>query len=270
MHRSRLAALAACPVAAAAAVFLLSSTAYAHVSIDPDEAEQGSYTVLNVKVPNERDNAATVEVELHLDLDHPLSSVMPQEVPGWDVEVTTAKLDEPVEVHGSEITEAVSVVTWTATSGGIEPGTFQQFPLSVGPLPEDTDKLVFDAIQTYDSGEVVRWIEETKEGEAEPEHPAPEIELVAAEDEDSHSEDSGDGSNGDDADGAGSTDSADSADSAAASDGDGDQAADSTDTTARLIGGIGIAVGAAGLATGILVGRRRPSASSTPTPPTAS
>ena len=52
--------------------------------------------------------------------------------------------------------------------------------MSFGPLPDDTDELVFKALQTYSSGEVVSWIDETPEGGAEPEHPAPVVHLVAA------------------------------------------------------------------------------------------
>jgi hypothetical protein len=37
---------------------------------------------------------------------------------------------------------------------------------------------VFKAVQTYDSGEVVRWIEEAAEGAEEPEHPAPVLNLT--------------------------------------------------------------------------------------------
>jgi uncharacterized protein YcnI len=249
-NRTRIATTAAL---AATAVIALAGTAQAHVTIDPGEAEQGGYEVLNVKVPNERDNASTIRLELHLDPDHPLASVMPQPVPGWDVEVETAQLDEPIEVHGSQLTEAPSTVTWTG--GAIEPGTFQQFPLSVGPLPEDTDRLVFDAIQTYDNDEVVRWIEEPVEGQAEPELPSPVLELAPAAAEE-----------GDGAGTAGTAGDASAEEAAAENDDAAENTAedtaaagdsDSSDTTARVLAGIGILVGAAGLAFGVIAGRRR-------------
>ena len=62
------------------------------------------------------------------------------------------------------------------------PGTFQRFPVSMGPLP-DVDSLEFKAAQTYSSGEVVRWIE-PRTGDAEPEHPAPMLTLAPAAQED--------------------------------------------------------------------------------------
>ncbi|RKN38064.1 YcnI family protein [Streptomyces hoynatensis] len=247
MHRARLAACATVAAATGALVLATAPTALAHVTIDPDEAEQGGYTVINVKVPNERDNASTISLELHLDLDHPLSSVMPQPVPGWDVEVETAHLDQPVEVHGSEVSEVPSVITWTG--GEISPGQFQQFPLSIGPLPEDVDHLVFKAIQTYDNDEVVRWIEEPAEGGEEPENPAPVLQLAPAAEESEAASGAG----------ASAPDSA-AADGEDTGSGEAAEAADDeggSDTTARVLGVAGIVVGAAGVAFGVLAGRRR-------------
>jgi hypothetical protein len=39
--------------------------------------------------------------------------------------------------------------------------------------------LEFKAVQTYDNGDVVRWIESTPPGGAEPEHPAPVLTLTS-------------------------------------------------------------------------------------------
>lgn len=40
--------------------------------------------------------------------------------------------------------------------------------------------MTFLAVQTYDSGEVVRWIEPTPEGGEEPESPAPVLSMTGA------------------------------------------------------------------------------------------
>ncbi|MDX3377716.1 YcnI family protein [Streptomyces sp. ME02-6991-2A] len=240
---------------AASTVLLLAGPAAAHVSVQPQgEAAKGGYATLNFKVPNERDQASTVKLEVNFPADHPLSSVTPEAVPGWKIAITKGKLDKPLEVHGRKITEAVTKVTWTADGSKIAPGYFQQFPVSVGQLPEDADQLVFKAIQTYDNKEVVRWIEEPKGGE-EPDSPAPVLKLTAAT-EDHH---------GGAADQAGDDDhKAD--DQAASAEGDkGDKkethaassSSSSSDTTARTLGIIGILIGAAGVAFGVLAGRRR-------------
>ncbi|MEV0219387.1 YcnI family protein [Streptomyces sp. NPDC050704] len=242
--------IAATGVAAASAVLVLSVPAFAHVSVQPEgTAAKGGYATVNFKVPNERDNASTTKLEVNFPADHPLASVMPQAVDGWTVKVTKSKLDKPLELHGEKINEAITKVTWTADGKGIQPGYFQKFPLSIGALPEDTDELVFKAIQTYSNKEVVRWIETPKEGEEEPEAPAPVLALSAAEDGHHGAAASGASDDADDAKAAAKTS---TTETAASSDG--------SDTTARVLGVVGIVVGAAGVAYGVLAGRRRTNA----------
>ncbi|MFM9445273.1 YcnI family protein [Streptomyces acidiscabies] len=233
--------LLAASAVAGTAVLALSSPAFAHVSVVAEgTAAKGGYAVVDFRVPNERDNASTVKLEVTFPADHPLASVMPQPVEGWSVVVTKGKLAKPLSVHGKQITEAVTKVTWTASGKGIEPGFIQQFPVSVGALPEDADSLVFKALQTYSNKEVVRWIEVQADGAEEPEHPAPTLALTAA---------SGDGHHG----GGATEAAAANTTTTAASSAD----TDSTDTTARVLGVVGIVVGIAGVAYGVLAGRRR-------------
>ncbi|MDG4864105.1 YcnI family protein [Streptomyces sp. T-3] len=238
--------LAAAGVVAASSVLLLSGPAFAHVSVQPQgEAAKGSYATVNFKVPNEKDNASTTKLEVNFPTDQALASVMPQPVPGWDVKVTKSKLDKPIEMHGEKIDEAVSKVTWTADDKGITPGTFQQFPVSLGQLPEDADQMVFKAIQTYSDDDVVRWIEAPKEGGEEPENPAPVLKLTAAA-EDGHGHGTDDKGKDEQAD-------------AKSGEGHDEQtaAADTSDGTARTLGIVGIVVGVAGVAFGVLAGRKR-------------
>lgn len=240
MKASRIAAAGG---VAASAVLALSVPAFAHVSVQPEgAAAKGEYAVVDFKVPNERDDSATTKVEVNLPTDHPLASVMPQPLDGWSVKVTKSKLAKPLTLHGEQISEAVSKVTWTATGKGIGPGFFQKFPLSIGQLPEDADELVFKAIQTYDNKEVVRWIEPQKEGAEEPENPAPVLALSAA---------SADGHHGSAAQDASDTSTPAAKDTTSAA------SPSDTDTTARVLGIVGIVVGAAGVAYGVMAGRRR-------------
>ncbi|PKW08761.1 uncharacterized protein SAMN05428944_4106 [Streptomyces sp. 1222.5] len=239
---SRVAAAAA---VAGTAVLTLSAPAFAHVTVQPEgAAAKGGYAVVDFKVPNERDDASTTKVEVNLPADHPIASVMPQPIPGWKIQVTRSKLDKPLTMHGEKIDEAVSKVTWTADGKGIEAGYFQKFPLSVGALPEDADQLVFKAVQTYSNKEVVRWIEVPKEGEDEPENPAPVLELSAA--------------TGDHHGTAAAEDTAAKTEKTAAAADSGSDGG--SDTTARVLGVVGIVIGVAGVAYGVLAGRRRTAA----------
>ncbi|MFC0028557.1 YcnI family protein [Micromonospora chaiyaphumensis] len=166
--------------AVAATVLGLAGPASAHVTVNPKEATQGGYGRFAFRVPNESDTASTTKVEVNLPENAPVGSVSTMPVPGWTVAVEKRKVDPPIEVHGSQLTEAVSKLTWTAApNGGVKPGEFQEFPVSMGPLPQ-VDRMVFKVLQTYSDGNVSRWIEEPTPGGEEPENPAPVLTLTAA------------------------------------------------------------------------------------------
>jgi uncharacterized protein YcnI len=202
---------------AAVAVLGLGPAASAHVTANPRTAEKGGYTKISFRVPNERDDASTVKLVVHLPQDHPVTSVSVRPLPGWTAKVEEAPLPKPVTVEGTQLTKAPSTITWTG--GKIDPGQFEEFDVSLGPLPTDTDRLLFPAEQTYTGGEVVKW-DQTPGGATEPEHPAPSVTLVAK----------------------------GSATPAAAAP-PSDSASD--DGTARLLGGLGLAAGVLGVGTGV-------------------
>ena len=145
--------LLAVPVTVAAVV-ALALPASAHVTVDPGTAVTGGYTKLTVRVPNESDTASTTEVALTLPDEIESARVKP--TPGWEVDVDG------------------KTITWSG--GEIAPGEFQEFDISVGPLPEEEGTLLFPAVQTYDDGEVARWIEEGEDAEK----PAPALTLTSA------------------------------------------------------------------------------------------
>ena len=88
---------------------------------------------------------------------------------------------QPLEGEGQSITEVVDTITWTATGDAqIAPGQFELFWISAGQMPSDVTELAFPADQVHSSGEEVAWIEPTTDGSSEPEHPAPTLQLVAA------------------------------------------------------------------------------------------
>ena len=65
----------------------------------------------------------------------------------------------------------------TFSGGEIAPGEFQDFGLSLKmPEGEPGETLTFKALQTYDDGEVVRWI-----GPEDSDDPAPTVMLAAGE-----------------------------------------------------------------------------------------
>jgi uncharacterized protein YcnI len=156
----------------------LASTAGAHVTLQPEEAPAGGFTRLDVRVPNERDNADTTKVVVQFPPG--FLSVSTEPVPGWESEIGMRKLDKPVEQFGEQVTEEVGRITFTGDgdTGAIRPGEFQDFGLSLQ-MPERAGRSVtFPSLQTYSNGEVVRWI-----GPPDAEEPAPQVRVTAAEDE---------------------------------------------------------------------------------------
>jgi len=164
--------------AVVAAALALPAAASAHVTLQPSSAPAGGFTRLDVRVPNERDDAGTVKVDLQLAQPSAFVSYEPR--PGWTVTVKREKLDEPVDVEGGfQVDEGVSQVTWTGDGkqGVIGPGQFVDFGLSLRmPEGEPGDKLVFKALQTYEGGEIVRWI-----GPEDADEPAPVVTLTGPE-----------------------------------------------------------------------------------------
>jgi uncharacterized protein YcnI len=184
----------------AATLLAGSPVALAHVSVTPGSVEPGQRATVLFRVPNERDDAATVRLEVVFPIGRPITAATPSALPGWSV--TVAKED------------TVSSIVWTG--GQVQPGTYQEFPVSIM-VPDKPGTLTFKALQTYSTGEVVRWIDATEQGQPEPEHPAPTITVASP---------------------------------------PAPAAASTSDTVARILGGAGLAAGlaAAGLA---VRGRRR-------------
>jgi uncharacterized protein YcnI len=99
----------------ASAAVRLAGTAFAHVTAQPGNAAQGSYTEVAFRTPNEEDNAAPVKLEVSLPTDHLIASVSIEPVPGWTATVDKTNLATPIKTDDGDVTQAVSKITW---SGG--------------------------------------------------------------------------------------------------------------------------------------------------------
>ncbi|MDD9347486.1 YcnI family protein [Mumia sp.] len=138
--------------------------AAAHVGVDAPDAAKGGWSTLSFRVPTESDTARTTGLTVTFPKGVTFEFVSTRTKPGWKV----TKIED-------------RSVTWTAEPGaGIAPGEFDVFDLRVGPLPTDTDTLVFPATQTYSDGSSVAWDQPTEEGAEEPERPAPVVTLADA------------------------------------------------------------------------------------------
>lgn len=156
--------------------------ASAHVTVNPGEVTAGSYAKITFRVPNESATASTNSLQVTLPTDHPFPSVSVQPVPGWVAAPKTVTLPKPVIEGKFTLTEAVESVTWTAQDGNaVKPGEFQEFSLSVGPVP-DVGSLILPAVQTYSDGTIVKWADVAPAG-TDPhslDHPAPVLTITKA------------------------------------------------------------------------------------------
>jgi len=224
--------------AAAAGALAVPAAARAHVTVQPASATAGAETVLAVRVPNERDDASTVKVDVRLPPG--FASASWEAVPGWTVRAVKQKLATPIQTDDGPIDEQIGEIVWTAASreDGIAPGEYRDFPLLVVIPGKPGQTLTFKALQTYSNGDVVRWI-----GAPDADEPAPRVQLTAAS--------AGSGSGG-----ARQQANPSPAPAAASSD---DGGSDTLSIIALALGAIGLVVGgvALGVARGTARGARR-------------
>ncbi len=164
--------------AAAAGALMLSITpAFAHITLETGEAPVGSTYKAVLRVPHGCDGNATTAVRVRIP--EGLVSVKPMPKAGWELTTVKGPYQNTYELHGSKVTEGVTEITW---SGGNLPDEFyDEFVFRgslAGTLAAGTT-LYFPVIQTCASGEEA-WIEIPAEGQPEPELPAPGLKLLDA------------------------------------------------------------------------------------------
>jgi uncharacterized protein YcnI len=157
----------------ALAALAVTAAAQAHVTVHPNALPAGGFTVINIQVPNERDKASTVKVDVQFP--NGIYVASPMVMPGWKGRVVTKKLPQPVQIEpGFSVSSRVDRVVFSG--GRIGPGQFLSFPVSIkAPAVKAGTLLTFKALQTYSNGEVVRWI-----GNPSADEPAPQVLIRAA------------------------------------------------------------------------------------------
>jgi len=207
------------------------ASAHVTANVYGPQPTKGGYAAIVFRVPSEeKDPITTTKVAVDFKADYGIGSVRTKPVPGWTAQVTKSKLPAPItKANGTQITEAVTAVTWTAQPGSeLKATDYQEFSVSFGPLPTNVDQVEFPAHQTYSDGKVVDWNQPTPANGEEPEHPAPAVKLAAKSEGDEHG----------------------MANTASTTGEHTEAAAATSDNTARWLGGAGLLVGAVGLGVG--------------------
>ncbi|MGV9360223.1 DUF1775 domain-containing protein [Amycolatopsis sp. NPDC003731] len=139
-------------------VLALAPPAAAQVSIVPDRVDGGGTHTFAFRLANERTDTKSTRLELRFPPTPPIAYVKVDPAPGWTVTVRPRPLTPPIEVGGKVVREAAD--TLVVEGGAVAPRQFEQFLVTMGPLPAD-GRLLFEATQTFANGLVAHWNQTT-------------------------------------------------------------------------------------------------------------
>jgi uncharacterized protein YcnI len=162
---------------AVACLVLGTSAAFAHITLETQEAPVGSTYKAVLRVPHGCEGKATIAVRVQIP--EGVIGVKPMPKPGWTLQVKNGKYEKSYQLYGEAVTSGVKEVDW---SGGNLPDEFYDEFVFRGTLAADLpigQKLYFPVVQECD-GAATRWIEIPAAGQDEDalEDPAPGLNLL--------------------------------------------------------------------------------------------
>ncbi|WP_328611546.1 YcnI family protein [Amycolatopsis sp. NBC_00345] len=153
----------------------LAIPAAARVSIVPDKAAGGGTQTFAFRLANERSGTTSTRLEVTFPQDPPIAFVEVAPARGWTATVRPRPLNPPVTVGDKTISQVAGSIV--LAGGAVQPHQFEQFLITMGPLPAD-GRLLFQTTQTFANGEVEHLTEAQVTGSAKA--GAPVISLGAA------------------------------------------------------------------------------------------
>jgi uncharacterized protein YcnI len=162
----------------AAALFLTTGTALAHVTLETGEAAVGSTYKAVLRVPHGCEGKATTAVRVKLPEGFIAAKPMPKT--GWELKMVNGKYAKSYELWGEKVTEGVQEVDW---SGGNLPDAYYDEFVLRGTFAGDLaagETAYFPVVQECEGGAVERWIQIPQAGQSEDdlETPAPGVKLL--------------------------------------------------------------------------------------------
>ena len=136
---------------AASALFVCAGSSFAHVVLVDKSAPAGSAYKAAFLVGHDCDGSATTGISVQIPAG--FQGAKPYPKAGWTLAVSKAKLAQPYDSHGKQITEDVSSVTWTAAGkdAALPDAYVDEFMLR-GTLPNTSGPLWFKVLQTCENG----------------------------------------------------------------------------------------------------------------------
>jgi uncharacterized protein YcnI len=167
------------PIAAlAASTLMLASPAFAHATLTPASAANGTTVKVAIAIPHGCDGASTDTVSVVLP--EGFVSAKPMVKAGWTVEITKGDYLSSYQVHGQPVTSGALAVTWAG--GSVPDDQFDEFVIQGSLQGFDAEtSLPFVVTQKCGTASVV-WDQIAAPGESAHalEHPAPTLAITAA------------------------------------------------------------------------------------------
>lgn len=159
---------------AAATLSALAVPAFAHATLETQEATIGSGYKAVLRVPHGCGTEATHTVRVQIP--EGFFAVKPMPKAGWTLEIVTGPYENTYLNHGAEVTEGVREIVWSG--GNLLNEWYDEFVFR-GTFADSLDegKFYFPAIQECANGEEA-WIDTS--GTPDSDKPAPGLTLVPA------------------------------------------------------------------------------------------
>lgn len=157
---------------AAATLLAISAPAFAHATLEVQEARIGATYKAVLRVPHGCGTEATNVVRVQIP--EGFFNVKPMPKAGWELETVTAPYAASYDNHGTELIEGVVEIIW---SGGNLPNEWYDEFVFRGSFADSLEEgtFYFPAIQECANGEEA-WIDTSGDDGAS--HPAPSLTLV--------------------------------------------------------------------------------------------
>ena len=130
---------------------MLAVPAFSHIVLETKTAPAGSAYKAVFQVGHGCQGSATTGISVQIPTG--FQGAKPYPKAGWALVTKLGKLVKPYDSHGKQISEDVTVVSWTASSkdAALQDAHFDEFTLR-GKLPEAAGPLWFKVLQSCESG----------------------------------------------------------------------------------------------------------------------
>jgi uncharacterized protein YcnI len=153
---------------------LTTTSAFAHVTLETQQAPIGAAYKAVLRVPHGCNGSATTAIRVKIP--EGLIDVKPMPKPGWTLNVVKGKYAKSYSLFKAQVSEGATEIDW---SGGKLPDDYYDEFVFAGFLASDLEPgkmLYFPVVQECEKG-VHRWIEIPADGSEYPE-PAPGLKLL--------------------------------------------------------------------------------------------